>query len=86
MIPTLILFGLAFGHWWRTAVVIGALVWPLALLATNVMNLELGLLGAAALGMVNAGLGALIHQGALRLARWLRQSTNAGQLRRDARS
>ena len=69
MIPTLIVLGLVVGRWWRIALVIGALGWPVALLTTNVMDLEPGLLGAAALGMVNTGLGTLIHQGALRLVR-----------------
>lgn len=64
MIPTMILFGLAFGRWWRTAVVVGALGWPLVLIATDVMDVEPGLLGAAVLGMINTGLGVLVHQGA----------------------
>ena len=44
MIPTLIVLGLVVGRWWRTALVVGALGWPVALLTTNVMDLEPGCL------------------------------------------
>jgi hypothetical protein len=72
MIPTLIVFGLAFGRWWRFSLVAAALGWPALLVVTNVMNVEIGLLGAAGLAVINTAIGVLIHQGCLRLVRRLR--------------
>ena len=65
MIPTMILFGLCFGRWWRTAVVAAAVVWPLILLASDVMGLEWGLLSAGALAVANTLVGVLAHQAVL---------------------
>ena len=62
MIPTLIVFGLVFGHWWRTTLIVAAVAWPIALLLDGV---DVGLAGlplAAALGAANAGVGILGHQ------------------------
>ncbi|HEX6578191.1 MAG TPA: hypothetical protein VF082_07470 [Jiangellaceae bacterium] len=76
MIPTLIVFGLVFGHWWRLSLVAAAVSWPVLLVATDVMDAEVGLLGAAGLAVINAGIGALVHQGVLwtlrRSRRWRR--------------
>lgn len=69
MIPTMIMFGLILGRWWRPTLILAALLWPAILVADNVMDVEAGLLAAAALGAVNAGLGILIHQTVLRLMR-----------------
>lgn len=66
MIPTLILFGLVFGRWWRLSLVAAAVGWPVLLLATDTMDVEAGVLGAAGLAVVNAGFGVLVHQGVLR--------------------
>lgn len=38
MIPTMILFGLICGHWWKTSMVAGTLGWPLVLLATDLIH------------------------------------------------
>ena len=65
MIPTMILVGLLLGRWWRLALVLGAISWPALLFATNVMDFESGLLAAAVLGVVNTGVGVLLHQGIL---------------------
>jgi hypothetical protein len=65
MIPTMILFGLIVGRWWRVSLVVAALVWPLLLVVTDVAGINSTLLGAAALAVVNAGVGVLVHQGAL---------------------
>jgi hypothetical protein len=46
MIPTLLLFGLIFGRWWRLSLIAAAIGWPLLLVATGVMRLSPGLLGA----------------------------------------
>lgn len=63
MIPTMILFGLVVGRWWRFALVAAALVWPLALLASGVLDVEWNLVTAAALAVANAAVGVAIHQG-----------------------
>lgn len=65
MIPTMILFGLIFGRWWRVTLVAAALAWPLLLVVTDVAGIDPTLLGAAALAVVNSAVGVLVHQGAL---------------------
>lgn len=80
MIPTLILFGLVFGRWWRFSIVLAAVGWPIILVLTDVMNLEWGLFGAAALAVVNTLVGVTVHQVVLlfvRRARTLRQRPDA---------
>ena len=71
MIPTLLLFGLIFGRWWRLSLIAAAIGWPLLLVATGVMRLSPGLLGAAGLAVINTGIGALVHQAGLRVVRFL---------------
>lgn len=61
MIPTMILFGLCFGRWWRTSLIAAALIWPLILMTSNVMHLEWGLMSAAALAVANTAVGVLVH-------------------------
>ena len=77
MIPTLILFGLVFGRWWRLSLATAAVGWPALLVATDVMGMEPGLLGASGLAIANAGVGVLIHQGVLRVIRKLRRSASS---------
>ncbi|PZG11978.1 hypothetical protein C1I95_26845 [Micromonospora craterilacus] len=67
MIPTLILFGLVFGRWWRSTLVVAALGWPVLLVVTDALDVEPRLLTAAVLAVGNAGAGVLIHQG----IRWM---------------
>ena len=74
MIPTLILFGLLLGRWWRLSLIAAALGWPVLLVASDVMSVEPGLLGASGLAIANAGVGVLIHQGILLTIRKLRHS------------
>ncbi|HMG30344.1 MAG TPA: hypothetical protein VK585_09520 [Jiangellaceae bacterium] len=75
MIPTMIVFGLIFGRWWRLTLIVAALGWPLLLVTTDVMNVEVGLVGAAVLAVLNTGVGVIVHQAALRVVRRLgRQS------------
>lgn len=76
MIPTMILLGLILGRWWWVALASAAIAWPLLLVATDVMGLEPGLMGAAGLAVANAGVGVLAHQGALRGYRHLRRRTS----------
>jgi hypothetical protein len=71
VIPTLILFGLIFGRWWRSSLVAAAVGWPVLLVATDTMDVEVGLLAAAGLAVSNAGVGVLVHQGVLRAVRLL---------------
>ena len=71
MIPTLILFGLIFGRWWRPALVAAAIGWPAVLVATETMEVEVGLLAAAGLAAINTGVGVLVHQSVLRAVRLL---------------
>jgi hypothetical protein len=68
MIPTLILFGLVFGRWWRATLIAAAIGWPVLLLATGVMHSGTGLVGAAGLAVINTGAGVGIHQGVRRVA------------------
>jgi len=72
MIPTLILFGLIFGHWPRSAILIGTLGWPLVLLADHTISAGVMLLGAAGYALINTGVGVIVHQGVLLLVRRLR--------------
>jgi hypothetical protein len=62
MIPTLILFGLIFGRWWRLSLAVAAVGWPAVLVAGDVSELEVGLVGAAGLAVLNTGVGVLVHQ------------------------
>jgi hypothetical protein len=79
VIPTLILFGLVFGRWWRLSLVAAAVGWPALLVTTDVMELNVELLGAAGLAVINAGVGVLLHQGALRALRLLRRRGALGR-------
>ena len=72
MIPTLILFGLIFGRWPRSAILIGTLAWPLLLLADNTISAGDLLPGAAGYALINTGVGVLVHQVVLRLVRHFR--------------
>lgn len=73
VIPSMIVFGLVFGRWWRSALVLSAVIWDALLVAGGAMGFELGLLGAALLAVANAAIGVLVHQGALQAYRWLRR-------------
>ncbi|SEG49039.1 hypothetical protein SAMN04489712_105511 [Thermomonospora echinospora] len=74
MIPTLILFGLLLGRWWRSSLIAAGLGWPILLVTSDVMSVEPGLLGASGLAMANTGVGVLIHQGILLMVRTRRRS------------
>lgn len=74
MIPTMILFGLVFGRWWKSALVAAAIVWPLLLFAYGTLQSAPGSLAgvlalAVVLAVVNAGVGVAIHQAVLHLVR-----------------
>jgi uncharacterized YccA/Bax inhibitor family protein len=73
VIPTMILFGLVFGRWWKTTLVAGTLGWSLLLLAGGILHSLQEVAGAAALGLANTLVGVAIHQLFLRLVRALRR-------------
>lgn len=77
MIPTMILFGLVFGRWWPVTLLLAAFGWPALLVATDVVGVNAGLVGAAVLAVVNAGLGVLICQGLLPAYRRLHRPASA---------
>ncbi|MGH9249497.1 MAG: hypothetical protein ACRD0W_08300 [Acidimicrobiales bacterium] len=81
MIPTMIVFGLIFGRWWRLTLIVAAFGWPLLLVTTNVMNVEVGLVGAAVLAVLNTGVGVAIHQAGLAMVRTLRRQSARAPVR-----
>ncbi|MFC0503565.1 hypothetical protein [Micromonospora costi] len=74
MIPTLILFGVVAGRWWRLALAVAALLWPVLLVATGAMGVGPELLGAAVLAVANTAVGVLVHQGVRWAVRSVRRS------------
>lgn len=78
MIPTMIVFGLVLGRWWRVALAGAAVFWPTLLLVTGVLSFSRSQLAqlalAALLGLVNAAVGVAVHQVLLLLVRRLRGS------------
>ena len=78
MIPTVILWGLVFGRWWKTALVGSAIAWPAVLVIDGVLGLEPGqLLAAALFAVANAAVGVAVHQGVLWLVRRVRGNGSA---------
>jgi hypothetical protein len=61
VIPTMILFGLVAGHWPRAALLASAALWPIVLVAGNVMDFEIGLVAASLLALANTAVGVLVH-------------------------
>jgi len=74
MIPTMILFGLAFGRWWRSTLVVGTVGWAAVLLAGDIVQSAHEVAGAAAFGFGNTLAGVAVHQMALRLVRSVRDA------------
>lgn len=73
MIPTMMLFGVLFGRWWKSTLVASAVGWPLLLLVTGDMGFGWAVAVASGLGLANAAVGVLIHQGLLWAVRLLRR-------------
>lgn len=72
MIPTMILFGLVFGRWWKVVLPAGAVVWVVILaLAPEISMTGTDWLLAAILGAANTAAGVAVHQIVLALIRWL---------------
>lgn len=74
MIPTMILFGALTGRWWRTSLVLAAVLWPLILVLDGVTRNPVVLLGGALLAVLNAAVRVAAHQAVLRGARALRHA------------
>lgn len=72
MIPTMILFGLVFGRWWRATLVVGTIGWAGLLMSEGIVQSAQEVAGAAALGFVNTLVGVAVHQGVLWLLRRVR--------------
>ena len=62
MVPTLLVLGLLFGHWWRTTLLVATVGWPVLLVVTGTVGTAPEIAGAAALAVVNTGAGVLVHQ------------------------
>ncbi len=77
MIPTMILWGMILGRWWRVALIGSAIAWPVTLVVDGVIGVEVGLFAAALLAVANAAVGVAVHQSALWLVRWVRRDTRA---------
>jgi hypothetical protein len=60
MIPTMILFGLALGRWWKVTVPLAAVTWPLLLVMSDIDLDRSELAAAAILGVANAAVGAAL--------------------------
>ena len=83
MIPTMIVFGLLLGRWWKTALIAAAIFWPALLLVTDVLqnppagqSLVTSTLLAAGLGALNAAVGVGVHQLVLYVVRRFRRTTS----------
>lgn len=69
MIPTMILFGVVTGWWWRVALIGAAVVWPVILAVGGVIDWSWPfwqvagtLLGGSLLAVLNAAVGMLLPQ------------------------
>jgi hypothetical protein len=69
MIPTLMAFGLLAGRWPWIALLIGTVGWPVWLIVDGIVGSATVALTAAALAAVNTGVGVLVHQAIVRVAR-----------------
>lgn len=74
MIPTMLLFGLILGRWWKTCLVAGTLFWTLLLWTMDIIESPNEFLSAGGLAALNTLVGVGIHQLVLRLARSQRGS------------
>ena len=79
VIPTMIVFGLVVGRWWKSALIGGAVLWPVILtfvgMASHADVLDVAvLLSAAGLGAANTAVGVAVHQSILWLIRRIRRN------------
>lgn len=63
MIPTLLVLGVVFGHWWKTALLVGTVGWAVLLGLDPDLHLSgSDLLLSALLGFGNTAVGVAAHQ------------------------
>jgi hypothetical protein len=75
VIPTLILIGLVFGHWWRVLIPVAAVGWPVLLIVTGVDSGFVFALGAAAFAVANVLVGVLVFQASWLMVRGITTAT-----------
>jgi hypothetical protein len=61
MIPTMILFGLVLGRWWKVTVPLAAVTWPLLLVMSDIDLDRSEMAVSAFLGVANAAVGAALY-------------------------
>ncbi len=66
MIPTMILFGLLLGRWWKVTVPLAGVVWVLLLVSGDMDLSPSEMAGAGVLGAINAAVGAVVYLAAAR--------------------
>lgn len=69
MVPTIILFGLLLGRWWKSALAATVLVWPAMLWSAGVVSTPGEVAGAATLALLNGAVGVGVHHLVLGLVR-----------------
>ncbi len=82
----MLLVGLVLGRWWRLALVLAIVGWPLLLVANQVVPADGSwavrdagtLAGGALLAAANTAVGIAVHQALLALVRSIRRSSNRG--------
>ena len=72
VIPTMILFGLLLGRWWKFALIVGTSAWTVLLRSQGLLATPPEIVGAAALALVNTAVGVLVHQLVLAVVRQAR--------------
>lgn len=72
VIPTMILFGLLLGRWWKAAMIVGTIAWTVLLWSQGLLTTPLEIIGTAALALANTAVGVLVHQLVLTLTRRVR--------------
>ena len=82
MIPTMMVFGLVLGRWWKSALIAAAIFWPVLLVVTRVLpsGSDVGpflvdVLLASGLAAANAAVGVGIHQLVLYVFRRVRSKS-----------
>jgi hypothetical protein len=69
VIPTLLLAGLAFGRWWKIAIPVAVIGWPILLVATGVDSGWRFVVAAGLLAAANVIAGALTYHAVRLIAR-----------------
>jgi len=72
VIPTMILFGLLLGRWWKLALLVGTSGWTVLLWSLGLLATPTEIVGAAVLALANTAVGVLVHQVLLAFVRRVR--------------